>query len=208
MSSGHALKHEPHRRNFRVNVRVTWFEYAAISTFLDVVDGRNRALLCHSGPMRWHYRDAGLLWPFVPAFAIHVAEEWFAGFTTWVVQLTGRSMPDAAFIGINAVAMALLVLAIHAATGDESKGWLAITIAAVFLINTVSHVAGSLLTRSYSPGLFSAVVLYVPLGSLTMIRAFDQAPQSEIRRGVVSALMLHAVVFVIAFAVTQLADTL
>ena len=152
--------------------------------------------------MRWHYRDAGLLWPFVPAFAIHVAEEWFAGFTTWVVQLTGRSMPDAAFIGIHAVAMALLVLAIHAAAGDESKGWLAIAIATVFLINTVSHAAGAVMTRSYAPGLISAVVLYVPLGTLTMIRAFDQAPRSQIARGLVSALMLHAAVFVIAFAVT------
>jgi hypothetical protein len=203
MSSGHAVKHEPRRHNFPVNVRITWFEYAAISTFLDVVDGRNRALLCHSGPMRWHYRDGGLLWPFVPALAIHVAEEWFAGFTTWVVQLTGRSMPDAAFIGINAVAMALLVLAINAATGDESKGWLAITIATVFLINTVSHVAGSLLTRSYSPGLFSAVVLYVPLGSLTMIRAADQASRATLTRGVITAALIHALVFAVAFAATR-----
>ena len=203
MSSGHAVKHEPRRHNFRVNVRITWFEYAAISTFLDVVDGRNRALLCHSGPMRWHYRDGGLLWPFVPALAIHVAEEWFAGFTTWVVQLTGRSMPDAAFIGINAVAMALLVLAINAATGDESKGWLAITIATVFLINTVSHVAGSLLTRSYSPGLFSAVVLYVPLGSLTMIRAADQASRATLTRGVIAGAAIHALVFVVAFGATR-----
>jgi hypothetical protein len=30
--------------------------------------------------VRWHYRDAGLLWLFVPAYLVHLAEEWFAGF--------------------------------------------------------------------------------------------------------------------------------
>jgi hypothetical protein len=36
-----------------------------------------------------------------------------------------------------------------------------------------------------------------------MLRALDQAPRTVVARGVVSALMLHAVVFVIAFAVTR-----
>jgi hypothetical protein len=152
--------------------------------------------------MRWHYRDAGLLWPFVPAFAIHVAEEWCAGFTTWVVQVAGRPMPDVPFLAINMVAMGLLIAGVRAASRAESAGWVAVTIASVALINTASHAGGSLLTRSYSPGLASAVILYVPLGSLTMIRAVDQAPQ-HLARGVATAVMLHAAVFVIAFIATR-----
>jgi hypothetical protein len=153
--------------------------------------------------VRWHYRDAGLLWPFVPAYAIHVAEEWFAGFTTWVAQISGRPMPDAAFLIINAVAMLLLVIAIRAAARNESNGWIAVTIATIFLINTVSHAAGSLLTRSYSPGLISAVVLYVPLGSLTLIRAIDQSPRGTMSKGVAAATTIHGLVFVAAFLTTR-----
>jgi hypothetical protein len=153
--------------------------------------------------MRWHYRDAGLLWPFVPAFTIHVAEEWFAGFTTWVALIAGREMTGGPFLAINAIAMVLLILGVRAASRAESAGWVAVTIATIVLINTVSHVAGSLLTRSYSPGLFSAVVLYVPLGWLTMIRAADQASRATLTRGVITAALIHALVFALAFAATR-----
>lgn len=75
--------------------------------------------------MRWHYRDAGLLWPFAPAYAVHVAEEWFAGFTTWVARVAGAPMSDAAFLGINAAAMLLLLAGIRAAARSERNGWIA-----------------------------------------------------------------------------------
>lgn len=153
--------------------------------------------------MRWHYRDAGLLWPFVPAFAIHVAEEWYAGFTAWVVQIAARPIPNPVFVAINAIAMVLLVIGVRAASRRESNGWIAVTIATIALINTVSHAVGSLLTQSYSPGLISAVVLYVPLGSLTIIRAVDQAPARTLRQGVFIGVILHAIVFAVAFASTR-----
>jgi hypothetical protein len=154
--------------------------------------------------MRWHYRDGGLLWPFVPAYAMHIAEEWFAGFPRWTAQITGRPMPDAAFMAINAVAMILLLGATRAATRDEKNGWIAVGIATIFLVNTIAHLAGAAITQSYAPGLISAVVLYVPLGSLTMIRAFGQAPRAQVARGIVAGIVIHAVVVIVAFASTRL----
>ena len=153
--------------------------------------------------MRWHYRDKALLWLFVPAFAIHVAEEWFGGFTTWIEQVAGGPMSGAIFLAVNAAAMLLLVIGVRAASRAESYGWIAVTIATIALINTGAHAAGAALTESYSPGLISAVVLFAPLGSLTMIRALDQAPRGTIARGVIVGVVLHAFVFVVAFASTR-----
>jgi hypothetical protein len=59
------------------------------------------------------------------------------------------------------------------------------------------------LTGSYSPGLISAVVLYVPLGSLGMIRALNQAPRPQLTSGVVAGVLIHALVFVLAFTVAR-----
>ena len=154
--------------------------------------------------MRWHYRDAGLLWPFVPAYAVHIVEEWFTGFPQWAANITGRPMPGAAFIIINATAMVAMVAAIRAAVRDERNGWMAIAIAAILLVNTAAHAAGAVLTRAYAPGLISAVVFYVPLGSLTMIRALDQAPRAQATRGVVVGVLVHVVVFIVAYASTRL----
>jgi hypothetical protein len=154
--------------------------------------------------VRWQYRDAGLLWPFVPAFALHVAEEWFADFPSWTARLGGRAMPDAAFLAINAVALLLLIYGIVRATRHADQGWIAVTIATIAIINLLAHAAGAAITRSYMPGLFTAVIFYVPLGSLTMIRAIDQASPAQLRRGAAWGVVLHALVFVAAFAATRL----
>ena len=154
--------------------------------------------------MRWHFRDAALLWLFVPAYSIHLAEEWLGAFPVWVAQIAGRPVPGTAFVVINAVAMVVLIAAIHAASRDHRHGWMAVAIATIVLVNTVFHVAGAAVTASYSPGLISAVVVYVPLGSLTMIRALDQAPRPEVARGIVAGMLVHALVFVLAFASTRM----
>jgi hypothetical protein len=51
--------------------------------------------------------------------------------------------------------------------------------------------------------LISAVVLYVPLGSLTMIRAVEQAPRATVMRGVIAGGLIHGLVFIVAFASTR-----
>lgn len=154
--------------------------------------------------MRWHYRDAGLLWLFVPAYVIHVAEELVGGFPQWIATILGRPLPVSAFLIVNAVALVLLIGGIRAAIRTERYGWIAVALATIVLVNTLAHAAGLALTGSYSPGLISAVVLYVPLGSLAMIRALDQAPRPQLTRGIVTGLLLHALVFVVAFALARI----
>ena len=63
--------------------------------------------------------------------------------------------------------------------------------------------AGAVITQAYAPGLITAVVFYVPLGSLTLMRAFDQAARAQLARGIVAGVAVHALVFVLAFAVTR-----
>jgi hypothetical protein len=151
---------------------------------------------------RWSYRDAALLWLLAAAFAIHIAEEWIGGFPEWVARIASRPMPNGAFLIINGIAMALMIVGVRAAIRSERSGWIAVTIATIALVNTLAHLAGAILTRSYAPGLISAVVLYVPLGTLTMMRALEQA-RDQVTRGVVAGLLLHGAVFVIALALTR-----
>ena len=154
--------------------------------------------------MRWHYRDAGLLWLFVPAYAAHVCEEWIGGFPQWIGTIVGRPLPTGAFVSVNAVGFLLVVAGIRAATREERFGWIAVALATIALVNTLAHAAGAALAGAYSPGLITAVVLYVPLGSLTLIRAVDQAPHRQLTRGIVAGLLIHAGVFFLAFTLTRI----
>ncbi len=156
---------------------------------------------CPSTPVRWHYRDRGLLWLFVPAYVVHVAEEWFGGFPQWIGTIVGQPLPATAFFVVNGIALVLAIVGIRAAIGSDRYGWIAVAIATIVLVNTLAHAAGAALTGTYSPGLISAVVLYIPLGSLAMIRAVDQAPRQQLTLGFAAGLVLHAIVFIVAFTV-------
>ena len=150
--------------------------------------------------MRWHYRDAALLWLFPPAYLAHLAEEWWGGpgFPAWFAAIAGRPLPRPAFLAINAVAFAALIAGVRAASRRESAGWMAIAIGTVVSLNALLHVAGSVLTGSYSPGLITGVVLYLPLGQLLLVRALLQVESSRFSTGVAAGVAVHVAVILTA----------
>jgi hypothetical protein len=153
--------------------------------------------------VRWHYRDPALIWLFLPAYLAHLAEEVWGGFPAWVALLVGRPLPLRSFVMINAVALAGLAIGIGAASRRESAGWFAVAVASALGLNAVLHLAASLLTGTYSPGLITGIVFYVPLAVLTLVRASDQLPSTTVWRGVVAGLVLHAIVIAAALAATR-----
>jgi hypothetical protein len=153
--------------------------------------------------MRWHYRDRLPVWLLPLAYACHILEEWFGGFPEWLAIIVGSALPRTAFVVINAVAMTVMVLAARAATRRESHGWMAIAIATILLVNGIAHVLGSLATGTYSPGLITGVVLYLPLAQLSLLRAWSQAEGENFGRGVAAGFALHALVVVIAYAASR-----
>jgi hypothetical protein len=150
--------------------------------------------------MRWHYRDAALVWLFTPAYLLHLAEELWAGegFPVWFARIVGRPLPLNAFLAINALAFVVLVAGTLAAVRRESEGWIAVAVATVVSINALLHLTGSVVTRSYSPGLITGIVLYLPLGQLLLIRALHQVEPPRFTRGVLAGVGIHAAVMIAA----------
>lgn len=155
-------------------------------------------------PVRWHYRDALLVWLFPVSFALHIVEEWVGGFPEWIALFLGSDLPRAAFLVINAVAWIAMALAARATIAREEHGWMGIAIATILLVNAIAHIAGSLVTRSYSPGLFTSIVLYLPLGQLALTRAWLQSRDGAFGKGVLAGIALHALVVVIAYAAASM----
>jgi hypothetical protein len=153
--------------------------------------------------VRWHYRDPALAWLLPGAYALHLLEEWVGGFPEWVALVAGGELPRAGFLAINAVAFAAMLMATRAAVAREVNGWMGIAIASILFVNALAHVAGSLVTRSYSPGLVTGVVLYLPLSALVLMRAWLQATPGAFARGVAAGLVVHALVVAIAYALAR-----
>ncbi len=148
--------------------------------------------------VRWSYRDPPLIWLFVAAYALHIVEEYLGGFPEWFGFIAGGPLGRDAFVIINMFGLAAMSAAARAAARRESLGWIAIAIATVVFVNGIAHLLGSLVSASYSPGLITGVVLYLPLGQLALIRAWRQVTPSFFWRGVATGLAAHAVVVFIA----------
>jgi hypothetical protein len=125
------------------------------------------------------------LWLFPASYAVHIAEEGLAGerFYRWIGRVTGRELSPGAFVGWNLGFAAAMVVAVRQTLVREDAAWLVPALGTVTAANGIGHLAGSLVTRSYSPGTVSGVVVWAPLGMFALVRSRRLMSRPAWRRG-------------------------
>ena len=118
-------------------------------------------------------RWAGRVWLFPATYAVHIAEEYFGGegFAAWASQRTELHFAPPMFLAINAVAMAAMLAVSWVAASRPAFSWLVTTLGTVVALNGTLHVVTSVVTRSYSPGAVSGLLLWIPLGAWALVRS-------------------------------------
>lgn len=135
-------------------------------------------------------------WLFPATYALHILEEWRCGegFTVWIARLTGVESAMGEFLLWNAVALLLMSASIALTIRFKSFGWLLLAYGTAFLLNALSHLIASLYTTSYSPGLVSSVLLWLPLGALVLLRFRKTLTRRSRRAGLLVGLLIHCIV--------------
>lgn len=108
----------------------------------------------------------------LPAYMIHQYEEHdHDRFRLFFNKTIGRGLdvlsPLAVFITNVPGAWGVIVLSLYAAA-SSGLGWALVAVYLV-LVNAVAHVVHAIVFRCYNPGLFSAVVVFLPLGTATLV---------------------------------------
>jgi hypothetical protein len=109
-----------------------------------------------------------LFWTLPIAAAAHVFEEFAfpGGFKEWYARYrpeTATSFTPVFAIGINTLLLVLCSIPLLGGPTPRSVAlWL--TLAAVLVGNTIFHARATLKMGEYSPGLVTALLLYLPLG--------------------------------------------
>jgi hypothetical protein len=105
------------------------------------------------------------LWLFPLTYAVHIAEEGLAGerFYRWIarfaiVRSLGIRISGREFLTLNGIFMGAMLAAVSAASWS-GYSWLTPALGMLVAVNGLGHLAGSLATRSYSPGLISGIFL-------------------------------------------------
>jgi len=105
---------------------------------------------------------------------VHFSDELFAGggFYTYVTSIGGNPVSMTRF-GV-AVVFALLSMTIASWVARKRYDWVLLVLAAIIFTNALTHLLESLLTHSYSPGLASGLLIWLPLGSVILYRGFTR----------------------------------
>ena len=112
------------------------------------------------------------LWLFPVVYLLHVGEEYWggSGFSAYVARTNGVNLSPERFLLMNAVGWALMIIALCLASRLKFSQWLTVCLATVFLVNGLSHTINAVARAEYNPGLVSGLLLFIPLGALTLAR--------------------------------------
>ena len=135
-------------------------------------------------------------WLFPATYLIHILEEWRGGegFTAWMARVAGVELSAGEFLCWNAVALLLMSAGIVLTLRFKTFGWLLLAYGTAFLLNALSHLAASLYTVTYSPGLASGLLLWLPLGALALVYLKPTLTRRARRAGLLVGLLIHCVV--------------
>jgi hypothetical protein len=109
-------------------------------------------------------------WFLPAAYVCHVAEEAFGGhgLMEWMAAGGGVRLSMAVFLGLNAVGAGMMCVAAWAARRSKVWRWPLVSGAAVIFVNGIWHIAICVMTRSYIPGVWTGLFLYVPVGGILL----------------------------------------
>ncbi len=102
-----------------------------------------------------------VLWIATIAYGLHMLEEYEYNWRGWVGQVLGLPVEWNEFYLVNAF---VIILGVCCAAIGWRKPSMALAFPAFMLVNAVLfHIAPVLITRIFSPGLFTAIVLFLPI---------------------------------------------
>jgi hypothetical protein len=139
-------------------------------------------------------------WPLLLplGFLLHIGEEWFGDFAVWTEDALRMPVSTTRFIVLNSIVWPSFAVLTVVAIRRPSWWWFVTAFATVVVINAVFHVLGSLATGTYSPGLISALCLYLPVGGYALLDGSRRLPSAVFGRAAALGVAIHAAVAVIA----------
>lgn len=139
------------------------------------------------------------VWLFPLTYVLHLGEEYWGGegFPQWISRVAGANFTEQEFLVLNSFALMLMTVGAWLIYRNTWR-WLLVGLAGVVLLNGGLHLVFSILTWSYSPGLISGVLCWMPLGIVILYRQWHLATRHSFAIGAGIALGLHAIVSLLA----------
>ena len=133
-------------------------------------------------------------WLFPVTYLVHILEEWFGGFVAWYARVIGGGLSESVFLLANAGALAGMTLGVALAYRFGALRWLFVSFGTATFVNGLAHTAASLVTLSYSPGVVSGALIWLPLGFVTVRAGRGGLTRRSFVAGLIVGALMHVVV--------------
>lgn len=120
------------------------------------------------------------------------------GFVAWAQRHLSASFTDERFAWINALALPIVGVVAWVAT-RAGREWVVLLPFGALTLNGILHLASTLVTGTYSPGLVTGVLLYLPLGGFTLWTTRRAVRPLTWLAALAASVLAHALVAWIAF---------
>jgi hypothetical protein len=94
----------------------------------------------------------------------HQLEEYFGGFPLWYSNLLDAQLSNQDFIMINGVGL-FIIAGFSLSYLINKNNLILAALGTLIFVNGIIHLMLSIFTLSYSPGVISGVILFLPLGT-------------------------------------------
>src|SRR4051812_24185542 len=140
-------------------------------------------------------------WLFPPACLLHVTEEYLGGGALQAAagaNLKGVNLTAEQFLVVNGAAFLLLILAIILPRLFKFPDWMLVCLGTIILVNAVSHAVGTVATTKYNTGLITGLLIFLPLGLLTLIGLKAKMSTRRYLTAVAVGVAVHGVITLLA----------
>ena len=136
------------------------------------------------------------VWLFPTTYSLHIGEEYWGGegFPRWISMVAGAHLTENEFLVLNFIGMLSMIVGVLLLRHGFCWRWILSTLSAVVLLNGTEHVVGSIITRSYSPGLVTGLLCWVPLGAFALWFEWRNAPRPAFKAGILAGLGLSVLI--------------
>jgi len=133
---------------------------------------------------------------FPASYAVHLLEEALVGggFPAWLGAHAGADVSWPEFLLLNAAGMAVMVGVATGIWRDRIPRLGLAALGTITVVNGALHLGGSILTASYSPGVVSGTLVWLPLGATALRQAASGRIDRPVLLGVLLGLIGHSAI--------------
>ena len=140
------------------------------------------------------------MWMFPVTYLIHIAEEFWGGegYLAYLFRLRGVEISPTRFFVLQGVGVLLIIAGIIISQQLHFTRFMLVLLGAIVLSNGITHTITAIRDGGYGPGLVSCVLIWIPLGLVTLIRLVGQPNTIQYVVAMMTGFAINGAVAIIA----------